>query len=153
VTEQRGRRDDLSDRLVGTWRLVSYTGQGADGRATNEYGANPRGRLIYDKGGRMSVHLADPRRKPFVSGDPLRAAPDEMKDAFAGYFGYFGTYTVDEKAGVVTHHVEEASYPNFAGTNQRRFFTLQGRRLILRTPPVLAGGTEITYVAIWEREA
>ena len=131
---------------------MSFAGQGADSRETHEYGPNPQGRLMYDKGGRMSVHLADPHRRPFVSGDPFRGAPEELKGAFEGYFGYFGTYTVDEEAGVVTHHVEGASYPNFVGTDQRRLFRLQGSRLVLRTPPGLAGGADITYVATWERE-
>ena len=55
-----------------------------------------------------------------------------------GFLAYFGTYTVDEKAGVVVHHVEGASFPNWIGTDQRREFTLSGRRLTLRTPPLRA---------------
>lgn len=142
----------IRDRLVGTWRLLSYVGQGADGRETNDYGPTPLGRLMYDKAGRMSVHLTNPRRTPFASGDLFRPTPEELKNAFDGYFGYFGTFTVDEKAGMVTHHVEGASYPNYVGTDQRRFFTLEGDRLSLRTPPELVGGTDITYVVAWKRE-
>ena len=142
----------MSDRFVGTWRLVSFVGHGADGRETSSYGPKPLGFLIYDKGGRMSVQIARSDRRPFKSGDPFRASPEELKDAFDGYFGYFGTYMVDERAGTVTHHVEGASYPNYVGTDHLRFFTWQGNRLVLSTPPDRAGGSDVTYVATWERQ-
>src|SRR5262245_20238513 len=139
----------LSDRFVGTWRLVSFVGYDADGCETRTYGPKPLGCLIYDKEGRMSVQIARSDRRPFKS-DPFRATPEELKDAFDGYFGYFGRYTVDERAGTVTHHIESGSYPNFAGTDQRRLFTWQGDRLVLRAPPDPMGGSDVTYVATWE---
>jgi hypothetical protein len=93
-----------------------------------------------------------PDRKEFVSGDFLRPTPEELREAFDGYFGYYGRYTVDEKAGVVTHHVDGAAYPNYIGTDQRRFFKLETNRLTLGTPPERAGGTDVTYSIVWERE-
>ncbi len=100
----------------------------------------------------MSVHLLNPARRRFASGDFLRPTPEELKEAFDGYFGYFGTYTVDESEGVVTFHVEGAAFPNYMGTAQRRSFVLDGNRLTLRTPPERAEGADITYDIIWERE-
>jgi Lipocalin-like domain len=142
----------VSDRFVGTWRLVSFVGYDADGRETSSYGPRPLGCLTYDKGGRMSVQIARSDPRPFKSGDPFRASPEELKDAFDGYFGYFGRYTVDERAGTVTHHIEGGSYPNFVGTDQRRLFTWQGDRLVLSAPPERMGGSDVTYVATWERQ-
>jgi hypothetical protein len=151
-TARSSNGGQLSDRFVGTWRLVSFVGYGAGGRETNDYGPTPRGFLMYDKGGRMSVQITRSDRKPFESGDSFRGSPEELKDAFDGYFGYFGTYTVDERAGTVTHHVEGASYPNYAGTDQRRFFTWKDNLLVLSTTPERAGGSDVTYVATWERQ-
>lgn len=145
-------RDEMSSRFVGTWILLSFVRQGADGRETSHYGPNPRGYLIYDQGGRISVHITRSDRQAFKSGDPFEPSPEELKDAFDGYFGYFGMYTVDESAGTVTHHVEGASNPNYVGTDQRRSFTLQGDRLVLRTPPGRAGEAGVTYVATWGRQ-
>jgi hypothetical protein len=142
----------VSDRFVGTWRLVSFVGHRADGGEATDFGRSPRGCLMYTKGGRMSVHITHSDRTPFKSGDPFRASLEELKEAFDRYFGYFGTYTVDESAGTVTHHVEGASYPNYVGKDQRRSFTWQGNRLVLSTPPERAGGADATYVATWERE-
>ena len=137
---------------MGTWRLVSFVRHGADGRETHAFGTTPRGYLMYDKSGRMSVRVTRSDRTPFKSGDPFGASPEELKDAFDGYFGYFGTYSVDENAGTVTHHVEGASHPNYVGTDQRRLFRCQGNRLVLSTPTERAGGAEVTYVATWERQ-
>ncbi len=138
--------------LVGSWRLVSAEGRSTDGTVTQEWGPKPLGRLILDDGGRMSVHLLNPARRHFASGDFLRPTPEELKEAFDGYFGYFGTYTVEESEGVLTFPVEGAAYPNYIGTAQRRFFVLDENRLTSRTPPERAGGADITYVIVFERE-
>jgi hypothetical protein len=143
---------DDARALIGSWRLVSYDRHDADGGVTAVYGPSPRGRLSYDAAGRMSVHMLDPRRKLFAAGDSFGGADDEVRAAFQGYFGYFGTYSVDAKAGVVTHRVEGASYPNYVGSEQRRFFTLAGDRLTLRTPPRGAPAAPFTYQLVWERE-
>ena len=142
----------LAERLVGSWRLISAEGHSTDGTVTFDYGREPLGRVMFDDGGRMSIHLVNPVRRPFTSGDFLRHTPEELKEAFDGYFGYFGTYAVDESAGVVTFHVDGAAYPNYIGTAQRRFFILDGNRLTLRTPLERAGGADITYVIVWQRE-
>jgi len=107
---------------------------------------------MFDADGRISIHLTDPKRRNFASGDFLRPTPDELIEAFTGYFGYFGSYTVDEEASVVTFHVEGAAYPNYVGTDQERFYEIEGNRLILRTPPERAGGVDVVYYVTWERE-
>ena len=98
------------------------------------------------------MHLVDPDRPRFESGDFLRPSPDELSRAFNGYFGYFGSYTVDPEMQTITFHVEGAAYPNYMGTDQRRFFVLDGNRLTLRTPPELARGVYITTEIVLERE-
>jgi len=138
--------------LVGSWRLVSNQEHRADGRVTDVWGSEPNGRLVYDAHGRMSVQLMDRRRPRFASADRAAGTPEETKAAFVGFLAYFGTYTVDEKEGVIVHHVEGASFPNLIGTDQRRTFTLSGNRLTLSTPPILAAGRTSVFVLVWERE-
>ena len=41
--------------------------------------------------------------------------PDEAKIAVTDYIAYFGTYTVDEKAGTVTHHRQASIQPGDGG--------------------------------------
>ena len=143
---------ESSQLLAGSWRLVSSEGHGADGRIVYDQGKEPTGRVMFDARGRMSIHLTDPNRRKFESGDFLRPTPEELIEAFRGYFGYFGSYTMNEEAGTVTFHVEGAAYPNYVGTDQVRFYTIDGDRLTLRTPPERAGGTDVTYYVTWERE-
>jgi|SoiMethySBSTD1v2_1073268.scaffolds.fasta_scaffold696883_2 hypothetical protein len=142
----------LAERVVGTWTLVSYEARHADGRVVPVYGPSPVGRLVYDARGRMSVHIADPRRPRFASPDRLLATDAEVRAAFDGYFGYFGTYDVDEKAGTMTHHVEGAAFPNYAGTDQTRQLTVEGDRLELATPPIARAGERATFHVVWRRD-
>jgi hypothetical protein len=100
----------------------------------------------------MSVQLMDPRRKPFASADRLAGTEAELRAALEGYDAYFGSYSVDARAGVVVHHVTGALFPNFIGTDQRRFFAVSGNRLTLTTPPFLRAARRSSYVLVWERE-
>jgi hypothetical protein len=142
----------LCPDVVGTWRLVSYDERRPDGGLSPVWGPNPRGRLVYDSGGRMAVQLVDGRLGRFASDDLMAGTDEEVRRAFEGCRAYFGSYTVDASAGVIVHHVEASVYPNYAGTDLRRFFTLSGDRLTLRTPPILRGGRTSTYELVWERE-
>ncbi len=86
---------------------------------------------MYDASGRVSAQLMRRNHARFASGDWQRATAEEKASAWSGYFGYFGTYTIDEKAASVTHHIEGSWFPNLVGTEQVRYFRLMGNQLIL----------------------
>src|SRR5262245_8207389 len=138
--------------LVGSWRLVANQEHRADGRVTDVWGSDPMGRLVYDARGRMSVQLLNRHRRTFAGNDRAAGTAEETREAFVGFLSYFGTYTVDEAAATIVHHVEGASFPNLMGTDQRRTFVREGNRLTLSTPPILANRRTSTYVLVWERE-
>jgi hypothetical protein len=48
-----------------------------------------------------------------------------------GYVAYWGTYKVDEAAGVLIQHIESDVSNGYAGTEQRRPFHLVGDRLVI----------------------
>jgi hypothetical protein len=54
-----------------------------------------------------------------------------MATAWPNYFGYFGTFTVDEDAQEVVHHIEGGWFPNLVGTKQIRHYRFDGARLVL----------------------
>jgi hypothetical protein len=118
--------------LVGTWKLVELWDLDAEGRRVYRFGEHPRGYILYDSTGHVFVGFM---HDPPVSPDGFRAGlppSDELKSqAWDAYGGYFGTYTVDWAAKVVTHHVEGALNPKYVGSDERRPFTLEGNRLIL----------------------
>ena len=138
--------------LTGAWRLVSYRAEMPDGSVRHPLGADPLGRLMYDGDGRMTVQFGRRGRAPFASPEMRGGTAEEMKAAFHGYVAYFGTYTVDEAAGTVTHAVEGSLFPNWEGQAQVRTYRLEGNRLTLTTPPLPAAGGMVTLVLEWERE-
>lgn len=139
------------ENFVGTWRLVSFESTGDDGITQYPYGRDAAGLIMYDARGNMSVQLADMHRPPFASSDQRRGTPEEIKAAFEGYTAYFGTYDVDEKKGIVIHHVKCSLFPNWIGSDQVRYYRFEENSLILSTPPMPFGGKSIVVRLIWER--
>ena len=139
--------NEIVSQFVGAWSLASWSSVTSGGETLHPMGAKPRGRIIYDAGGRMAVQIGDADRAP-LSG----AAPDaELRAAFDGYLAYFGAFTVDTERGVVVHHLEMSLNPNWIGVDQVRHFDLEGDRLTLRTPPMVFRGVEQVSTLIWER--
>lgn len=135
------------ERFLGTWRLVSWEWDDANGAVTSPLGEDPAGQLIYGASGTVSAQLMR-RDQPRFQDDDWRKATDEEKAAaWSGYFAYFGSFTVDEGARTVTHHIEGSWFPNLVGTQQIRHYSFHEDRLSLeaRTP---WGRVSI----LWERE-
>jgi lipocalin-like protein len=137
--------------LVGTWRLVSFESRDSAGAVQYPLGQGAIGQLSYDASGNMSAILMKPDRPPFASQDMRRGTDSEVRDAFEGFVAYFGTYTLDDAKRTVTHHVRGASYPNWVGGDQVRYYKMDGPRLVLTTPPIQVGGRPIQSVLVWER--
>ena len=141
----------LGERLIGTWRLVTFEYHLANGATVAAYGDRPVGLLVYDKNGLMTAQIMNPDRPRFVSGDRRKGTYDELHAAVEGYIAYFGTYDVNEAEGYVTHTEAGDIFPNAVATRQRRWVELDGERLVLKVPPVVLGGELMTAVAVWER--
>jgi hypothetical protein len=136
--------------LIGTWRLVSAEQRLSDGtrRPDPQPGPNGRGYLIYTEAGIMCAVLADPSRPAWAS---IAAPSDkEVRTAFDGLVSYCGRFEVNEAEGYVIHHIELDRVPNLAGTERKRFYGLQGNRLVLRAAPPLPAGME-EWIITWER--
>ncbi len=141
---------DKELRLTGTYYLVSYEIRRSDGTVSRPFGRAPVGQLVYDDFGRMSGHVMRAQAHPF-RGTSRRADPDDVKSAFRGYLGYFGTYTLDEASSSVIHNVEGSWNPNWVGTKQIRRFRLEGDTLTIWTDPETRGGRDLQAVLVWKR--
>lgn len=146
-----GQQPQPGNPLVGTWKLVSWEFRNQAGGISYPMGERAVGLLTYDSRARMSAQLMRANRPLLKSGDLFQATPEEVKAAFEGFLAYYGTYTIDETRGTVTHHVQAGSVPNDVGTDLVRFFTLSGTRLTLRTAPRPLGGQTGTGTLVWER--
>ena len=138
----------VAPRIAGTWQLMTRTVTRADGTAIVDpvLGEKPSGRLVYDPSGAMMLQMMRTGRKQAIS---TPANPKDASNArvILGYDSYFGRYTVDEKAGTVTHHVEGSLFPEDLGDDWVRPFTLNGDTLTLR----LTGEDGLTRTLVFQR--
>jgi hypothetical protein len=134
--------------LAGTWTLVAADVLRADGVRARDYGADPKGLLLIDSRGRYSLQIFKAERTRFASGNKQTGTPAEYQSAVLGSSTHFGTISVDPIAEVITFHIENASYPDWEGTQQARHFELHGDQLTYRVAPRPDGSTPIS---IWRR--
>ena len=60
--------------LIGTWKLVSASTVGADGKTNNApYGSSPTGFLTYSSDGRMTAIISNGGRLPLSVADRITA--------------------------------------------------------------------------------
>ena len=133
-----GQQKTLKEQLVGTWTLVSSTTKRPDG--SPQWGANPKGLVIFTDNGRYSSQLVRSDRPKFASKNRIQGTPDENKAAVQGAIASFGTYSVNEANKTFTIRFEGSSYPNLEGTESTRPFTITGDELRVTNPAPTAGG-------------
>ncbi len=78
----------------------------------------------------MQVTRRNDRAK-FASEEIAKATAEEKAAAFSTYGTYYGTYTINEAVGTITHHVEGSLTPNDVGKDFVRYYKLSGNRITL----------------------
>jgi len=116
--------------LLGTWRLKSFVREVAGTTERyNQLGDHPDGYINYDADGRMFVFcVSDEQPRP-------RAEPtdDERIKLHKTMLAYGGTYTW--APGKVVHHIDIEWDGRRLGTDQVRFYTIEGDKLVIKTEP------------------
>ena len=54
-----------------------------------------------------------------------QGTPEENKETADGTITYFGTYAVADAESSIAIHVEGSSFPNWNGTDQKRFVGIE----------------------------
>jgi len=115
--------------LLGTWKVKSFVRQDvATGERRPALGEHPEGYLGYASDGRMYAL--------FVAGARVVPAGDQPTDAervqlYKSMLAYAGTYTI--AGDKVVNHIDVAWNNARLGSDQVRFFKLDGDRLTLTT--------------------
>lgn len=122
---------DIRERLIGSWRLLSWSEHLSAGEVTYPLGEDAKGQLIYSSDGRVSAQLVSANMQRFAYDDWRVASSGERFEAWGKYFGYFGKFSIDEQKNAVIHHIEGAWFPNLVGTEQVRFFHFENEKLVL----------------------
>lgn len=140
LSQTRPNNEDAR-KFFGSWRLVATS---TDGKINPERGAKPTGIITYHESGWMAAQIQPDRAPVAMAGD--EPTGEEAKKALVGYTAYFGQFSVDEQAKVVTHHRKGSVSPGWEKrADFKRAYVFDGPdRLILR--PV-----DNKNELIWER--
>jgi hypothetical protein len=134
-------------KIHGIWKLVSYE---VETQATGErepvLGKNPSGNIIFTPEKRMMVVLTGEGRKAATT-DQDRA------DLFKSMVAYTGMYRVEGDKWITK--VDVSGNPAWVGTEQTRFFKLDGDRLQENTQVMQWGARPekgmVRFILTWER--
>jgi Lipocalin-like domain len=134
-------QQSLKDRVVGTWKIISWESLRPNGQIVNIWmGLHPTGLIIYQPNGYIAVQfMADPR--PTFTQIPATSPPpyDEFRNAFFGYYAYWGTYTINDAGNGVVHNVQGSERPGEVGIKYPRSVSIDGTKLVITTPSYQAG--------------
>jgi hypothetical protein len=89
-TQPSHATESFTGRLAGSWSFVSSINTRKDGSTFDRWGMNPKGILMFDRGGYYAQIIVGSASRVFGS-----------KTFFA-----FGTYSVDETKGALITHIE-----------------------------------------------
>jgi hypothetical protein len=138
--------EEVRAALLGAWRLLSLKNVQPDGTVSYLLGPDAVGQLVYSENGRMSAQLMRPGTPAFQADNAQQATDEEKLAAYANFTSYYGSFRIDAEAGAVIHEVEGSTFPNMIGTDQVRYYHIDGDRLNLEAE----SGPGRSYVA-WQR--
>lgn len=113
--------NELFDRLVGGWTLISARHEFDNGEVADMYGPLPVGSIVFTGQGRMMAILTSSARTPESPSHEL----------FQSMMSYTGRFKLID-AELITI-VDAAWIPNWVGSQQRRYATIDGDELSIRT--------------------
>lgn len=135
--------------VLGTWKLRSYQREEiATGRRHNQFGDAPDGYLGYAPDGRMYAIFT---RQDRITPRDVVPTDEEGVQLLGSMVAYAGTYTLGDKQ--VIHHIDISWNQGWTGTDQVRFFELDGNTLTITTAPYrsYADGKEGRSILVWDK--
>jgi len=145
--------NDKQKMLAGMYRLITIESQDSTGVWKESGWANGgESYIIYDGLGHMAVQITPKGYSDFKWLNEEQALDDKMLKAkidsmsatelkaavaeFSSNYVYIANYTVDDNAGIITHHRLTSTIPAIWGTEVKRKFAVSGDTLILINPVV-----------------
>ena len=135
-----------SSIIAGTWVLAAADKLLPDGSRVSDYGDHRHGLVIFTPDGYYSIQIYRATRLKFSSGDKLKGAPDEYKDATLGMSIHYGRYTVDPDKHIISFRVDRASFPNWDDTTRVTQYELKGDELSWKVQARPDGSIPITVL-------
>jgi Lipocalin-like domain len=140
------RAEDTTKQLTGSWKLSSWTIQIIGGEASEPFGPNPKGRVVFTSDGYVAFVIVAANRKP-AANDAESAA------LLKSLLVYTGKFAID--GDKFTTKVDISGNELLTGQDQVRFFKLEGHRMTIRTAEQVSSvypGKKVVGTLTWERE-
>jgi hypothetical protein len=145
---RRARPATIVERATGWYLDVAFVGaEKNDGSKVERYGISPKGIAFFDAVGRYIITVMRTDRAKYASNMLWQGTPEENKETADGTITYFGTYSISEAESSMALHVEGSSFPNWNGTDQKRFVAIAGEQLTLTVRPPAGDVVDV----IWKR--
>jgi len=128
----------LKEQIVGAWQLISVYNEEA-GVKKHLYGEKPVGLAVFDRSGYCISFLSKPDLPNFAVPNRLKGTDKEHRAVMRGIITVFGTYTID--GDTVAIKWIGSSYPNRAGTTEKRTYKVVGDEMTGVNPTASSGGT------------
>jgi hypothetical protein len=117
--------------LLGTWKMISWQRESvATGERADALGPDPLGFINYGADGRMFAIVIQKDRDPPAGPVPT---DDEKLRLFNSMLAYAGTYTLYDDR--VVHHIDTSWNQTWTGTDQVRFYKIDGNVLTITGAP------------------
>lgn len=119
--------------IEGRWKLLAAEDLRPDGTvARYPWGRDPVGSIVVE-GGSCYVQIMSSDVPSFKGSPPVNEQMAAM--LLSSYIAYSGPCTVNTTEGSVTLKVDAAWRPNYVGTEQKRFFKIEGNRMFFGPGP------------------
>ena len=135
--------------LLGTWSMTSWKREiVGTGEQIDALGPDPVGYINYGSDGRFYALVVSRNRSAPASLPPSET---EKVKLFDSMLAYAGTYTVDDEKAV--HHVDVSWNQAWTGTDQVRFYKLEGDKLTISSAPAKDPhtGKEVIHLIEFQR--
>ena len=136
------------EKLLGNWKLVSFFTEDVQTKQRNNiYGEHPDGVIGFTVGRFFAVTTAEGRKAP--------QTPEEQAAAYRTVTAYSGKWHVDGEKFITK--VDVAWNPGWVGTEQVRFWRIEGNKLFITSAPTLLpdpNGPDRMVIGhlVWEKE-
>jgi hypothetical protein len=136
---------------TGSWKLVDVVNINPDGATVRPYGNDPVGILMLDDKGSYSIQILKPQRPKVASGDKNKCTPEEYAALVQGSNSHFGKVIFDTVAQTVVFKIERAFFPNWEGTEQKRFYTVKDDVFSYKVTQTTQGGASVVAEVSWRK--
>ena len=143
--------DSLRMKLRGSWELLSRIDRAQNGEQRMEpsLGSDPIAFLVFDGAGRFAAQFMK-RDRTRIEDVPAARNNTRAQD---GYDAYFGTFEVDEEAGLVKTHLVAALSRDHVGKTLARRMTVEGDTLTIELDTATPAGEPVKRTLTWRRVA